>query len=46
MMVELVNARLARVTTERMVARKFEVARLRTTKAARRALGECCHEHP
>jgi hypothetical protein len=41
MMVELVNARLARVTAERMVAgaRKFEVARLRITEAGRRALG-------
>jgi hypothetical protein len=42
MMVELVNAGLASVTTERVVAGglKMEVARVRITEAERRALGQ------
>jgi hypothetical protein len=42
MMVELVNAGLASVTTERMVAgnHRIEVARVRITEAGRRALAD------
>ena len=45
MMVEIVNAGLAKATAERVVAgsRKMEVARVRITDAGRRALGEVCN---
>jgi hypothetical protein len=43
MMVELVNAALAHVTTERVLAggQRIGVARLRITEAGRRALADC-----